>query len=128
MSAQVHSRVLAYEAGQIEGKVVGPTPDGQLTASENVKSCFDARMDRSSIRTVASHKMQLYSFVKRFHEVQLGCNLDWSRREQLYMKRIVPLAFDVQRVLACETYMKFHFYATESIREFKVSKEDREGS
>ena len=31
VSAQVHSRVLAYEAEQIEGKVVGSTPDGQLT-------------------------------------------------------------------------------------------------
>ena len=126
MSAQVRSRVLVYEAVQIEGKVIGRTID---VASGNVKSCFDARMDRSSIRTVASRKMQLYSFVKRLHKVQLGRNLGWSAREQLYMKCIVPLAFTVQGVLACETYMKSHFYATEMSRqEFEASKGDIEGS
>ena len=87
-SLGIWSRTDRREGGQTDS---GRTID---VASENVNSCFDARMYRSSIRTVASHKMQLYSFVKRFHEVQLGCNLGWSEKEQLHMKRIVPLAFN----------------------------------
>ena len=40
-----HSRVFAYEAGQIIGKVLRPTPDRTIdVAAVNVKSCFYAEL------------------------------------------------------------------------------------
>ena len=44
LSSQVYSRILAYEAGQIEGKVVRLTPDRTIDiASDDINPCFDMK-------------------------------------------------------------------------------------
>ena len=44
-TAQAHSRVFVYEAGQIEWKLVRPTSGRTIDiASENVKLCFDTEL------------------------------------------------------------------------------------